>query len=240
MTSPIRSPKPLHGMFNAVPPRYDLINHIITLGMDTGWRRKAARTCLEENPTRFLDVGCGTGDLALTIARNAAKNAEIIGLDFSETMLEKAREKAWNLGLNNKVVFVSGDASELPFETAYFNCVGISFAFRNLTFQNPLGKPHLTEVARVLKPGGRYVIVESSQPENRMIRWLDHLYVKCFVGPVGQLLSGNRGAYKYLANSMTQYYMPSEIKELLLKAGFSSVTYKPLFFGAAGIHVARR
>lgn len=240
MSSPIRSPKPLHGMFSAVPPRYDLINHIITIGMDTGWRRKAVKRCLEERITRFLDVGCGTGDLALTVARSTGENTEIIGLDYSDTMLEKAREKAWHMGLNNRVSFVSGDASELPFEDNYFDCVGISFAFRNLTFQNTLGKPHLKEVARVVKPGGRYVIVESSQPENRIIRWLDHLYIKAFVGPVGKLLSGNRGAYGYLESSMTQYFMPSEIKYLLLQAGFTGVTYRPLFFGAAGIHVARK
>ena len=240
MTSPIRSPKPLHGMFTAVPPRYDFINHVITLGMDTGWRRKAAKTCLQEKITRFLDVGCGTGDLALAIARSSGTESEIIGLDYSDTMLEKAREKAWHLKLQNRVSFISGDASELPFEDGYFDCVGISFAFRNLTFQNPLGKSHLKEVARVLKPGGRYVIVESSQPENGVIRWFHHLYLKGFVGPAGQLLSGNKGAYRYLASSAAQYFMPSEVKEMLLKAGFSSVTYKPLFFGAAGIHVARR
>ena len=116
--------------------------------------------------------------------------------------------------------------------------VGISFAFRNLTYKNPLGPPHLAEVIRVLRPGGRYVIVESSQPENRFIRACFHLYLRAFVAPVGQMLSGNKGAYNYLAESARRYYSPGEVREMLLAAGFRDVRYRPLFFGAAGMHVA--
>ncbi|MFH1646871.1 MAG: class I SAM-dependent methyltransferase, partial [Chloroflexota bacterium] len=103
-----------------------------------------------------------------------------------------------------------------------------------------LRMPHLAEVLRVLKPGGRYVIVESSQPEKRLIRAAFHLYLKAFVGPVGTALSGNRGAYRYLAESASRYYTPAEVRDMLLAAGFSEVSYRPLFFGAAGIHTATR
>ncbi len=136
--------------------------------------------------------------------------------------------------------FIHGEATQLPFPDGHFDCVGISFAFRNLTYKNPLGPPHLAEVKRVLKSGGRYVIVESSQPANRVIRTLFHLYLRAFVAPVGILLSGNKSAYRYLAESASRFYSPQEVREMLLAAGFRDVTYRPLFFGAAGIHVATK
>lgn len=225
-------------MFTAVPPRYDLVNHVITLGMDTRWRRLAARTCLENGPQRVLDLGCGTGDLALTISRFSGRRTEVTGLDYSPPMLEKARGKAAAAGLS--VEFIHGDATRTPFPDGHFDCVGISFAFRNLTYKNPLCEPHLTEVRRVLKPGGRYVIVESSQPGNAFIRAGFRLYLRAFAGPVGMTLSGYKGAYNYLTSSAAHYYSPPEVREMLLKAGFVSVSYRPLFFGAAGIHVAGR
>ena len=227
-------------MFTAVPPRYDLVNHIITLGLDNSWRRLAARTCLEEKPQRILDLGCGTGDLLINIARRSPKDTEIIGLDYSQPMLEKAKQKAEKAGVSERTSFINGDAAHLPFPDGHFDCVGISFAFRNLTYKNPLGTPHFAEVKRVLKPGGRYVIVESSQPENRVIRSLFHLYLRGFVSPVGRLLSGNKGAYNYLAESALRFYFPRQIKGMLLAAGFRNIRYRPLLFGAAGLHVAFR
>jgi demethylmenaquinone methyltransferase/2-methoxy-6-polyprenyl-1,4-benzoquinol methylase len=236
----IRSPQPLHGMFTEVPPRYDLINHIITLGQDKRWRKLAAMVCLKGNPIYILDLGCGTGDLALNIARMAGKDVQISGLDYSLPMLEIAKHKAEKAGIGDKVVFFHGEATKIPFPDNYFDCVGISFAFRNLTYKNPLSELHLGEVLRVLKPGGRYVIVESSQPQNRLIRALCHFYVRTFVKATGILISGNRGAYRYLVESMVDYYSPEEVGEMLLRAGFLDVTYRPLLLGAAGIHVATR
>jgi demethylmenaquinone methyltransferase/2-methoxy-6-polyprenyl-1,4-benzoquinol methylase len=242
MENPAESkrPVPLHGMFTAVPPRYDLVNRVITLGRDHSWRRLAAKTCLENSPKRILDLGCGTGDLAINIARLAGKDVEVNGLDYSVPMLEKAREKAAKAGVGDKVEFIEGDATRLPFPDGYLDCVGISFAFRNLTYKNPLCQPHLAEVRRALKPGGRYIIVESSQPRNGFIRACYHFYLRGFVKPVGMFLSGNKGAYNYLAESAADYYSPDEVRKLLLDAGFVSVKYRQLFFGAAGLHVATK
>jgi demethylmenaquinone methyltransferase/2-methoxy-6-polyprenyl-1,4-benzoquinol methylase len=225
-------------MFTAVSLRYDLVNRIVTLGLDKRWRRLATLTCLENSPRLVLDLGCGTGDLSIAIARLAGKDIEITGLDFSLPMLERARYKALKAGVGWQTRFVHGAADRLPFPDSYFDCVGISFAFRNLTYKNPLGPPHLTEVKRVLKPGGRYVIVESSQPESRIIRMLFHLYLRAFVAPAGTLLSGNRGAYHYLAESAKRFYSPAEVEDMLLKAGFRNASYRPLLCGAAGIHIA--
>ncbi len=234
------NPQPLHGMFTTVPPRYDMVNYIITLGQDSRWRKLAAITCLEENPIRILDLGCGTGDLALNIARLATKNTEISGLDYSLPMLEIAKHKAERTGFGGKVEFIHGEVTKIPFPDGHLDCVGISFAFRNLTYQNPVCQLHLAEVLRVLKPGGRYVIVESSQPGNWVIRMLFHVYLRIFVKPVGIILSGNRGAYRYLAESAAHYFHPRQVRELLLEAGFGEVTYRPLLFGAAGIYIATK
>ena len=223
-----------------VPPRYDMINHIITLGMDFRWRKLAAITCLEGDPYTFLDLGCGTGDLAFTVARMAKSSIEVTGLDYSIPMLQQAREKAEHKGLSHTVKFIHGQADKLPFPDSCFNCVGISFAFRNLTYKNPLQKPHLAEVLRVLKKGGRYIIIETSQPQNAFIRLCFHLYLKVFVAPVGMLISGNRGAYRYLMQSMTDYYSAAEVRGMLLEAGFSKVNFRHLFFGASAIHTAIR
>lgn len=232
--------KPLHGMFSAVPPRYDLVNSVITFNMDKRWRRLTAKEILKGNPAKILNMCCGTGDLALTIATSAHYAPEIKGLDFSQPMLEIANKKASRLPGNKKVRFLQGDASRMPFEDEYFGCIGISFGFRNLIYKNPLAQAHLADIFRVLKTGGRFVIVESSQPESKLVRGFFHLYLRFFVYPAGSLLSGNKSAYRYLAESVVHFYNSTGLKDLLLKAGFREVDYKPLFFGASGIHIATK
>lgn len=229
---------PLHRMFTGVPPRYDLINRIITLGLDRRWRRKAARECLPQKPVRVLDLCCGTGDLLIDLAWLANRNLELTGIDYSQPMLEIATKKAEPLAQGRQISFIYGDAANLPFPDGYFDCVGISFAFRNLTYKNPLAQLHLAEVLRILKTDGRYVIVETSQPGSKLIRKIYHLYLRWFVFRVAHLLSGNRSAYNYLTESATRFYSSEEVKEMLLSAGFRQVSFNPLLFGAAGIHVA--
>ena len=231
--------KPLYDMFSEIPPRYDLINTIITLNMDRSWRQKAARECLTGKPKRILDLCCGTGDLAMSITRLAEHPAEVCGLDFSQSMLEIAAEKSGAKGLKG-ITFTRADASLLPFANASFDCIGISFAFRNLTYKSPSVKDYLTEILRVLEPGGRLVIAESSQPKSVLIRSVYHFYMRQWVFRIGWLISGNRQAYRYLAESCSRYYSPDELTELLLKLGFTQVRYTPFFFGVAGIFVATR
>ncbi|MBI2287962.1 MAG: ubiquinone/menaquinone biosynthesis methyltransferase [Chloroflexi bacterium] len=232
--------QPLHRMFMAVPRRYDLINHVITLGLDRRWRWQAARECLAAQPGRLLDLGCGTGDLAINLARLAEKNVELTGIDFSQSMLEIAAKKSAALFGGGRIQFIHGDVAHLPFRDGSFDCVGISFAFRNLTYRNPLAQRHLAEVLRVLSAGGRYVIVETSQPESKLIRKLYHLYLRQWVFRLGYLLSGNRGAYYYLADSAARFYTAGEVEEMLLAAGFRQVSYRRLCWGAVSIHVAVR
>ncbi len=229
---------PLHRMFTAVPPRYDLVNSIITWGLDKRWRRKAAGVCLTSKPGKVLDLGCGTGDLAINIARLSRNDVAVVGVDYSRPMLAIATRKAASTGRGRAISFLSGDAAGLPFPGGYFDCIGISFAFRNLTYKNPLAQRHLAEVLRLLRDGGSYVIVETSQPKSNLLRKLFHLYLRWVVSRLGYWLSGNKGAYHYLAESAAGFHTSEEVKEMLLGAGFRRVSFRPLFFGVAGIHVA--
>ena len=230
--------KPLYGIFTDIPPHYDLINTLITWNMDKRWRRLAARACLAASPRNFLDLCCGTGDLAIEVARMAPAGIEITGLDYSQPMLDIAAEKARRLAGERKIRFFQGVAASMPFPDGFFDSLGISFAFRNLTYRNPLAGKHLSEILRVLKKGGRCVIAESSQPDCRVIRTLYHFYMRSYVSSLGTWLSGNKPAYRYLAESASRYYTPSEMKTLLTESGFTTVSYRPLFFGVAGIYTA--
>jgi demethylmenaquinone methyltransferase/2-methoxy-6-polyprenyl-1,4-benzoquinol methylase len=230
--------KPLHDMFASIPHRYDLINHITTWGLDKKWRDQAARECLKSKPARVLDLCCGTGDLTINISRLADSSMEVAGVDYSQPMLDIATRKAKLLSGEKKISFFNGDAADLPFPDGYFDCVGISFAFRNLTYKNLLIQQHLREVFRVLSAGGRFVIVETSQPKSKLIRGIYHLYLRCFVFRTGYLFSGNRQAYKYLAESAARFYASEEIADMLIETGFRRVSFQPFLWGVVGIHVA--
>ncbi len=232
--------RPLHSIFTAVPPHYDLINRIFTLGMDERWRRLAAKICLVANPKRVLDLCCGTGDLSVWLAKLARPDTEIIGLDYSQPMLTIAKEKVTRAALQPRVQFIDGDVSDLPFPDGYFDSIGISFAFRNLTYKNPKTQKYLSEVVRVLKPGGEFVIVESSQPRNKLVRMIAHAYLRTIVYRLGSWISNNRPAYKYLSETASNFYSANELVDLLVKAGFKSAEFKRLFFGAAAIHKATK
>lgn len=231
--------KPLHAIFSDIPPHYDLINRLATLGLDSRWRLALARKCVETEPSRFLDLCCGTGDLVLTISKISDGKTELSGLDFSEHMLEFAKDKAKKKS-RYPINFVFGDASAMPFADESFDVVGISFAFRNLTFSNPSSAKHLSEILRVLKKGGKFVIAETSQPKSMFIRFFFHIYMRLLVAPAGGLISGNWKAYKYLAESTCRYYDRDQIRDLLLKAGFSKVEYTPMLIGASSIVCATK
>ena len=230
--------KPLYDIFTAVPGKYDLINCIFIWGLDARWRLEAAQTCLKTHPSEILDLCCGTGDLTIKLAQLATLDTTVIGLDYSQPMLERAKEKTSHLRLKKQPMFTQGDVADLPFPDGNFDCIGISFAFRNLTHKNQLTQRYLAEILRILKPGGRFIIVESSQPPNPLIRKLDHIYLRTFIRWIGFLLSGNKPAYTYLSESTQKFYYAEELGDLLIKAGFSKFSVKRLLFGAVVIHTA--
>ena len=232
--------RPLRRLFNQVTPRYDLLNRVFTFGLDQRWRRRAARLCIADGTKRVLDLCCGTADLALLMATEASDEMEIVAADFSETMIKAATEKVEAQGSSNQVELVLADAADLPFPDGHFDAVGIAFAFRNLTFANPDTAAYLSEVLRVLSPKGRFVIVETSQPQYPLLRAAFHAYMRLWVGPLGGLASGNRGAYRYLAESACRFPPQEEVASQLMNAGFSRVECRPLLLGVACIHEAWR
>ena len=233
-----RPPRPLKRMFDAVPDRYDLLNRLLTLRLDERWRCRAADLCIARNPSRVLDLCCGTGDLALHISHKAPESVEVLGLDYSPAMLEIARAKAERSRPKETLRFVEGDAASMRFPDEHFDVVGIAFGFRNLTWKNPIKDQALAEVRRVLRPGGAFVVVETSQPTNRFLRVGFHSYLRTAVAAVGGVISGKGGAYRYLAESARRFFTAEEVSSMLSAAGLEPETVETLFGGVAAIHVA--
>jgi demethylmenaquinone methyltransferase/2-methoxy-6-polyprenyl-1,4-benzoquinol methylase len=231
---------PLYRLLNQVTPHYDLLNRTLTVGLDQRWRRRAARVCLSERPARVLDVCCGTADLALLLAEEADSETEIVAVDFSETMTTVARRKMEAKRCVDRISLTRTDVSELRFAEGYYEAIAIAFAFRNITFRNPIQPRCLAEIHRVLAPEGRSVIVETSQPRRSLLRGGFHQYMKHWSAPVDGVISGHRGAYRYLSLSVRKFVPPEGVLHLLEDARFKHVEYTPLLGGVAGIHVAWR
>ncbi|MBI2852685.1 MAG: ubiquinone/menaquinone biosynthesis methyltransferase [Chloroflexi bacterium] len=230
--------KPLQEIFSAIPRRYELINLVLTWGGVNHWRQEATRECLAGVPSTVLDLGCGTGELTVNLMRRATYAVKVTGLDCSQPMLDLAMEKA--APLVRKPSFIKGYADALPFPDRYFDCVMVSFAFRNLLCENPLAQANLAEIFRVTAPGGKFVVLETGQPENRLLKALFHLYLRWWVLPVGWLISGDLDAYRYLAESAACFYPPEEIKQMLTRSGFSRVSSRQFLFGAIALYAASR
>lgn len=231
--------RPLFRMFNEVPGRYDIMNRILTLGQDEQWRKKAVHLCLAENPEAVLDICTGTADLALRVARMAEPSVRVTASDFSQPMLDVAAIKARKLKGKN-VNFVLADTADLPFEEGQFNVTTIGFAFRNLTYKNKFAQQYLAEIRRTLKPGGIFIIAESSQPKNAILRFGFRIYLRVWVQGLGGLLSGHRKAYKYLAISARNYFSPEEVAKLLNDNGFIDFKHYPMLGGSAAIYTVRK
>lgn len=231
--------RPLQKMFMEVPERYDLLNRMLTWRLDENWRKVAVREIVKDRPGKIMDLCTGTGDLLLRLAKKTNGTADLTGLDYSRPMLEIAEKKAKKKRIHD-LTLIHGDVASMPFEDNYFDAIGIAFAFRNLTYKNPDQQNFLKEIYRVTKPGGKFVIIETSQPENPLMRPLFKAYMTLTVEKIGGNLSGHRAAYKYLAHSAKNFYTADEVCNLLKGVGFSEVTWKHFMGGIAALHVARK
>jgi demethylmenaquinone methyltransferase / 2-methoxy-6-polyprenyl-1,4-benzoquinol methylase len=228
----------LLGIYGVIARRYDLVNFIISWGQDSRWRQETARLCMAGHPLKVLEVGCGSGDLTRELVHFSPVTTEITALDFSQAMLYQAGCKLAAANTASRVKIVRADAAALPFANDALETVVTGFALRNMTYNNSQADRHLSEMARVLRKGGRLVVVETSQPENGFIRAMYHFYLRFFVFPVGWLVSGSRSAFAYLTESSRRYYSAPELSSLLKQAGFREVTFQRFMFGAMAIHVA--
>ncbi len=223
--------------YSNIHNRYDIVNRLFTFGRDIAWRADAAVACMEDDPEEVLDVCCGTGDLLIGASMRTKKQSNITGYDFSRAMLSLAKTKLGNRGLD-RIRLVQGDAGEMPFSDCSFDCLTIGFGIRNLVFENPLAKKRLGEMCRVVRDGGKMVVLESGIPSSRIIKIFHALFLYLFLVPLGGIISGDWKAYAYLARSSSRFRTRSEIEKTLQEKGFAIVTVKEYFFGAVHLIVA--
>ena len=214
------------------------MNRVFTFGSDRRWREKAVNEVLKNDPRHILDICTGTGDLILAIGERASSEVSLTGYDFSSQMLQKAREKSRKI--NNRISFIEGDVASMPFKDKQFDSAGITFGIRNLVYQNSHAQQHLSEIYRVMKPGGRFVVLESSKPGNPVWRFFNGIYLRFILPYLGGILSGNLNAYRYLAKSSRDYYTIREMTDILRKAGFEVVNTKSLFLGSVMLVTAEK
>lgn len=222
-------------MFDTISGNYDDLNRIISLGADTKWRKKVIKMVADRNPESILDIATGTGDLAIKFA-TATEAIRIIGLDISEGMLSMAQKKISGSELSEKLVFIQGDSEALDFEDNLFDVVTVSFGIRN--FENL--EKGLSEIYRVLKKDGLFVILETSVPTKSPFKQGYHFYSRHILPLIGKIFSKDKVAYSYLSESASLFPFGDELNNILRKKGFIEVENKPQTFGVATIYTATK
>ena len=221
-------------MFDNIAFRYDFLNHLLSLGIDRLWRYKTIKKLKTLRPHRILDIATGTGDMAIALLK--LKPSEIIGIDLSEEMLLHARNKIYKTGMDNIIHFEKGDAEQINYPDNTFDAVTVSFGARN--FEN-LTKG-LMEIYRVLKPAGLAVILEFSQPRNKLFRIMYYIYFFKLVPLLGKLFSKDYRAYTYLPESVRNFPSGNDFINQLKNIGFVITDKKELTFGIATIYTGKK
>ncbi len=224
-TDPSEKKRYIRSMFDSIVPTYDLLNRVLSGGIDNFWRKDLVRMTAGPGSKRILDLCCGTGDLTRQLVKGGG---ELFSLDFSFNMLKKGIEKGWLSGEN-----ISADAGKLPFKNQSFDFLTIAFGIRNI----PDVDVFLSESLRVIKPGGKLLILELTRPDNGFVRFFYNLYLTKILPFIGGILSGKREAYGYLAGSISTFLDRDTLIERIKTAGFKSVDYKRKTFGVATIYI---
>ena len=235
IAGPDKTPARIAGMFDAIAPRYDLLNHVLSAGLDRRWRNIAVDALAPGGTPRVLDVCTGTGDLAIaTVRRGRARS--VIGIDFAGEMLRLGKVKVQEEGLVGTIKLVRGDAARIPLEDASCDAATIAFGIRNVARPDIA----LAEIVRVLRPGGRLAILEFGEPRILGIRTLYSWYFRYLLPLIGRLISKHQSAYAYLPASVGTFPPPAEFCRILAATGFSQVRAVPLTFGIVYLFVAEK
>jgi demethylmenaquinone methyltransferase/2-methoxy-6-polyprenyl-1,4-benzoquinol methylase len=225
----------VESMFDTISGTYDGLNRVISLGSDVAWRKKVIALVAKTEPQSILDIATGTGDLAIQFAKHT-NSLKIVGLDLSEGMLSVARKKTKDTPAGAKIEFVKGDSEALPFQDHSFDAITVSFGIRNF---ETLEKG-LSEILRVLKPNGIFVILETSVPTKFPFKQGYYAYTKWVLPFIGKLFSRDKVAYRYLSESASFFPYGENLNNILRKIGFKEVQHKPQTFGVATIYTATK
>ena len=225
----------VEAMFNSIAPRYDALNHLLSLGIDRLWRRRLVRRLAAHSPARVLDVATGTADLAIALARRAPQTA-VVGIDIANQMLQVGEQKVRQVGLTERISLQQASALSLPFESGHFDAAMVAFGARNFEHL----EQGLSEMARVVRPSGHLMVLEFSMPQRWPIKSLYKLYFKYLLPAIGGLVSGNRQAYDYLPNSVVQFPQGEEFMSIMQRVGLSRCTATTLSFGVATLYQAQK
>lgn len=217
-------------MFEAIAPRYDLLNRLLSFGIDRRWREEAVMAALQNDPDRILDVATGTADLAIAL-KQAAPGAEVVGVDFAEPMLKLGRRKAAALDLDLNLL--QGNAQDLAFEDSSFDALTVAYGLRNFADR----ERGLQEFYRVLKPGGRLVILEFPPPPKGLFGVVFRIYFLKLTPYLAGVVSGRRDAYTYLGKSVLEFPSPETLAGMMRGVGFTEVSFRLQTFGVSALHL---
>ena len=221
-------------LYSEAARTYEMINHLLTLGLDVLWRKKASEIAVRTGGSLWVDVCSGTGEMAMALKATSGGRARVVSADFSTPMLKVAKSKRGAFGLQ----FALADAGSLPFRSNVFDLVTIAYATRNLNPNRDKLVRYLEEFRRVLRPGGTFANLETSQPRSLITRYLYHLYVHVVVRRLGAFISGSKSGYAFLSSTVLRFYSPREFAALLREAGFEDIRVVRLMLGVFAIHMA--
>lgn len=221
----------IRDMFDAIAPTYDKLNHILSLNADKKWRKKAVHELLLNNPKHILDVATGSGDMVLEILKQG--NYQITAIDISTKMIEIAKHKITNKKLAK---FIVSSAEHMPFADNMFDGVTVAFGVRNFE-QLEIG---LNEIKRVLKTGGHLIILEFVKPQNKLTKTFIGFYLKYLLPLIGKWVSKNKEAYRYLNQSINEFYKRCDFENICIRVGFQKIKTKVLFMGLVAIFVLKK
>ncbi|MCX8110965.1 MAG: bifunctional demethylmenaquinone methyltransferase/2-methoxy-6-polyprenyl-1,4-benzoquinol methylase UbiE [Syntrophorhabdaceae bacterium] len=222
-------------IFSTITDRYDFLNHLLSLGRDIAWRKFAVKKMQFNKTNLFLDVACGTGDLAMYAAQRY-QNIKVVGLDFIQEMLDLGKKKTVEKKLDDRIDLVRGDACCLPFPDSSFDVAGIAFGIRNI----PDKKKALSEMARVVVPEGQVMVLEMAFTRNWFSNILYYFYLNYILPVLARRFSKNKGAYHYLADSIMNFPKPPEFVRLMEEAGISGIRFYRLTFGVTYLYIGTK